>query len=269
MRGLIGCLVCGASAALALVLLWPTIGLAADAPKLSVGLGYHFSSGKYGTSSTTEIGYIPLAFKLATARWALQATVPYLRISGPPGVVQGPNGVVQTVGGESDGLGDILGRASYTIWPHDQWFPWVEFIGRVKFPSASRHDGLGTGKFDYGTEIELSWNIGKLTPFVGGGYRFLGSPPGFVLSDVFVGSGGAMYHLSDSLNAGVFIDYRESPSASSGERLDLIPFVTWKLERQWSVDTYVSAGLAKGSPDVGTGMQLTYTLPDELLGSSH
>jgi hypothetical protein len=30
---------------------------------------------------------------------------------------------------------------------------------------------------------------------------------------------------------------------------------------RWTVDTYVSAGLASGSPDVGIGLQIGYTLP--------
>jgi hypothetical protein len=63
------------------------------------------------------------------------------------------------------------------------------------------------------------------------------------------------------LNAGALLDYRQSPSSSVGERLEVVPFASWKVAPQWSVDVYTSAGLASGSPNVGVGLQIGYTLP--------
>jgi hypothetical protein len=93
------------------------------------------------------------------------------------------------------------------------------------------------------------------------GDRFLGSPPGTPLHDVFLGSVGGMYRVLDALNAGALLDYRQAPSSSLGERLEVVPFASWKVDRHWSVDVYTSAGLAAGSPDVGVGLQIGYTLP--------
>src|SRR5258708_36707690 len=87
-------------------------GAAAEsvAERYKVSLGYHYSSGKYGTSDTTEIAYVPLTLRAEIGRWSLQGVIPYLRISGPGGLAQGPNGPIQTTSGESDGLGDLLTR---------------------------------------------------------------------------------------------------------------------------------------------------------------
>ena len=228
-------------------------------PKFKVSLGYHFSSGTYGTSDTTDIAYIPLVAKAEVGPWSIQGTIPYLRINGPAGFIQGPSGPIQTTGGQSDGLGDILLRGSYTIDPDAYWIPFVELVGITKFPTASRGAGLGTGEFDFGMETNLFWSAGKFTPFAMIGYRFLGSPPGTDLDNVVVASLGGLYQLIDKVHVGVFLDYRESPSASVGERLEVVPFGSWQIDAHWSVDLYASAGFTKGSPDAGTGLQLAYT----------
>src|SRR5262249_39563274 len=155
-------------------------------PRFKLSLGYHYSSGTYGTSDTTEIAYIPLIAKAEVGHWSIQGTLPYLRINGPPGFVQGPNGPIQTTGGENDGLGDVLLRGWYTIDTQTVWMPFVDLVGLIKFPTASRADGLGTGKFDYGVESEFFWSAGRFIPFATIGYRFLGSPPGTDLDNVLL-----------------------------------------------------------------------------------
>lgn len=231
---------------------------AAVETKFKVSLGYHYSTGNYGTSHTTEIAYIPLIAKAEIGAWTIQGTLPYLRISGPAGFASVGNTVVQTNGGTSDGLGDVLLRGAYTFEPLAPWMPFVDVAGLIKFPTASRGDGLGTGEFDYGVESEFFWSLERFTPFAAVGYRFLGSPPGTHLDNVVVGSAGGIYRIIEPVHAGLFLDYRQSPSASVGERLDLIPFGSWQIDAHWSVDLYATAGLAKGSPDAGTGLQLAY-----------
>ena len=229
--------------------------------RLKLSVGYDYSSGTYGTSDTTEIMYVPLTATLEIGRWSLQSTIPYLRISGPAGFVQGPNGPIQTTSGESDGLGDIVLRGSYFLPALTNWMPFIELIGRVKFPSASRSAGLGTGEYDAGVETELSWALfPRFTPFVDGGYRYLGSPPGFELDNVFVGSVGGTYRLLDVLNIGLLLDYQQAASSTTGERLELVPYATWKIDDHWSLDVYTTAGLASGSPDVGVGVHIGYAV---------
>ncbi|MBI3784895.1 MAG: hypothetical protein HY270_16000 [Deltaproteobacteria bacterium] len=224
--------------------------------KLKVSLGYHFSSGTYGTGERTEIAYVPLIVRAERGLWTFELTVPYLRISGPSTILTGQS---QTSKVDSDGLGDISSRGSYTLLPVTDWMPYIDLIARVKFPSASHSKGLGTGKFDFGFETELAWSLKRFTPFVDVGYRFLGSPSGTTLRDVVLGSIGGFYRLADPLWIGLLLDYRDAASAANGTRLEISPFMSWKVDQHWSVDTYASAGLAKGSPDAGVGLQLGYT----------
>jgi hypothetical protein len=236
--------------------------------RLKLSVGYHYSRGDYGNPDPTDIHYVPLVLTADIDRWRLQATIPYLHISGPPGIIEGPDGPIQTTDGTSDGLGDLLARASYLLPLHRllpatyaarPWVPYVDLIGLVKFPTASRSRGLGTGEFDFGIESELTWTVDKLTPFTGIGYGVLGSPPGTHLDNVVVASVGATYRILSSVTAGLLLDYRQAPTPATGERLELVPYGSWRFLPPWSVDAYVSAGLAPGSPDVGTGFQVAYT----------
>ena len=49
---------------------------AAIEPSFKVSLGYHYSTGTYGTPSTTEIAYIPLIAKAEIGAWTIQGTFP-------------------------------------------------------------------------------------------------------------------------------------------------------------------------------------------------
>ncbi len=56
--------------------------LAADAGEFSLGVGFNYSSGEYGTSTTTEILSIPIIARYERGPWIFKLTVPYLSISG-------------------------------------------------------------------------------------------------------------------------------------------------------------------------------------------
>jgi len=244
-----------------------TAATAAFYRRFKVSLGYHYSVGDYGTSQTTEIHYVPLVMTADLDRWRIQGTIPFLSINGPAGIIEGPNGPIQTTSGKSSGLGDLLLRGAYLVpmsrllpdeWVESSWLPFVDLVGLVKFPTASRSQGLGTGEFDFGIETELTWTVGAFTPFTTLGYRVLGSPPNTRLSDVFVGSIGGLYRFAEWFSAGLLLDYRQSPSPQTGQQLDAVPYASWLISPSWSLDTYVSAGLADGSPDVGVGLQAGY-----------
>ena len=235
-----------------------TIAQAADSPsppRLRVSLGAHYSTGDYGTSSPTDIFYLPLTVRTDIEQWNLKLTIPYLRIHGGSGTVQG-----RTAGGTADGLGDVLLRGAYAIPSHRAWMPFLEVAGLAKFPTASRTDGLGTGRYDFGIEAEASWVVQRFSPFVTVGYRFLGSSPSIHLHEAVVGSAGGQYRVTDNLDLGLLFDYRQAPSTASGERREVVPFLAFRWSTHWSVNAYGSAGFADGSPDAGCGLELGYTL---------
>src|SRR5258708_18232156 len=97
--------------------------LAADAGEFSLGVGFNYSSGDYGTATTTEIVSIPFIARYDRGPWILKLSIPYLSISGGTSVVPGIGRVTSSNprrrgGGASEatapGLRDILASAPYT-----------------------------------------------------------------------------------------------------------------------------------------------------------
>src|SRR4029453_19586431 len=83
-------------AALALACCSPRVGAQEPAPvgraptlfwRVKASIGYHYSIGDYGLSSSTEIQYVPLVVTADLERRRLQLTLPQLNISGPPGII--------------------------------------------------------------------------------------------------------------------------------------------------------------------------------------
>jgi hypothetical protein len=233
-------------------------------------LGYHYSTGKYGTSDRTEIAYVPLTLRGEIRRWTLSVTIPYIRIDGSSEqVIEGGIGPVLST--NADGLGDIVASLGYLITPPRAWLPFLELRTRIKFPTASESAGLGTGEFDYSLEAELSQVLGPITPYLEVGYRFLGNPKvaatsdestgedfsQFDLNDVWLASAGAVYDLSQAVDVGLFFYFREASSRATDAQLEALPYVEWDLTEHWSTSGYVSAGILDGSPDVGVGLQVS------------
>jgi hypothetical protein len=239
----------------------PLAASAQDTPMtFQVGLGYDFSSGKYGGSERTTIHYVPVTTKVERGSWTVHAVFPYLRIDGGEGVVEGPDGPVLVDEGVTDGLGDIVFRGAYTVYPWTEWMPWIDLIGRIKLPSADEDDGLGTGEFDYTVETELTQTFAAFTPFASVGYRFQGDPSGIDLRNVWLASVGGMYEITEDWTAGLFLDYRESTTAFSDEQLELVPFIGVDINDTWKASLYAVAGLADGSADGGFGVQVSYAI---------
>lgn len=237
---------------------------------LTARSGVHFSSGKYEESSSTDILYVPAILRAELDAFAVELTVPYIRIHGPAGIFAVVSGNNTASGSHTEeGLGDTFLSAAYTFSPPLDWLPFFELEGEVKFPTADEDRSLGTGQYDYIAQGTATWSINRFVPFFTVGYEFLGdtqvitamdgTTSGFELHDVFRSGIGGSYQIVDGLYGGLQYDYRAPTSAGAGAAMDLVPFLSWQPMPYWTVDAYATAGLASGSPDAGGGLQLGYS----------
>jgi len=60
----------------------------ASADGSSVGVGFDYSSGKYGATTTTDIWSVPFSFGYDSGPWSLKLTVPYINVSGSGNVIR-------------------------------------------------------------------------------------------------------------------------------------------------------------------------------------
>lgn len=251
----------------------PVAGLAQDATEeMEPGLfkfttGFDYTSGDYGDVQETDIWYVPFIFQYEWAQRVIaKLTVPYIRITGPGGVVGGGDDVTVITTTQAaqrqteSGLGDVVGGLSYVIDPFAPAAPYFEVTGKVKFPTADEDDRLGTGEFDYTIQLDSYKSFGPITPAVTAGRKFKGSPEGFELNDVWFTSVGGIYKFNDAYSGGVFYDWQEPTSEQSNDVQELFGYLRWKLDNHWSFTGYGIVGFSDGSPDEGTGLQIAYRM---------
>jgi hypothetical protein len=240
----------------------------AQAGSWTVSTGYNFSTGNYGTTSTTDITSIPFSLAYETGPWNLKVTVPYLRISGPADVVAGVGRgrrstrgvpVTTTTMRTSSGLGDVVAAATYNFYNDAASQMGADITGKVKFGTASSDNGLGTGKNDYTVLLDLYKKLNSQWSLFGGiGYSVLGSSADVPLNNVASLSLGASYKISDQTSSGLSWDLRERSSATSYSQSELTGFLSHKFTKQWKTQLYVLKGFSDGSPDWGAGATLSY-----------
>ena len=221
---------------------------------LTLGAGLHYSSGDYGTSSTTEITSLAATAKYDAGPWTYRATVPYLRIEGSNAVIPG---VGRVRGGGSgtrteSGLGDIVLGATYAAY-NDRRLG-VDLTGKVKLATADEDKGLGTGEHDFIFLVDLYQAFDRVTGFGGVGYHILGDAPGQPLDNVWSANLGFSYKLDERDSAGVSFDARQRVASGASPQRELTGFFVRQLDRLWKAQLYALIGLANGSPDWGFGL---------------
>ncbi|MBX7198313.1 MAG: hypothetical protein K1X51_02950 [Rhodospirillaceae bacterium] len=228
---------------------------------LSVRSGFDFSSGLYGAAKPTEILSLPLSIKAVKGPWTLRADASWLRISGPAilldaGGAGGAAGI--RTSGHASGIGDLHLFGTYSVeslWASG-WF--VDLTARVKAPTASFAKGLGTGAWDGGGQVDIAKTIGNLIPFMQVGYRFSGSPVGYVLRNVLYGSVGAQYTWNERVTAGVSYDIRQAALVSAKTPQEGTAYLNYKFSDRWSANVYGTAGFSPNSPSAGGGVAITF-----------
>ena len=246
--------------------------LAAEPGQFSAGAGFNYSTGEYGTSTTTKIISVPLTGRYEQGPLTLKVTVPWIEISGASSVIPGvgavgnPNpagrGRAAPAGTATDttasGLGDIVGSATYKVYYDSASKLGLDATLRIKLGTADVDEGLGTGENDFGVQVDAYQTYDRTTLFGGVGYTVLGSPSFVDLNNVLNVNLGASYKLDERDSAGLSFDARERACSSCSPQEELMAFLVRKLDRQWKAQAYVLKGFSNGSPDWGLGLSAAY-----------
>jgi hypothetical protein len=250
-----------------------------DSGRFSLSAGADYSSGKYGTDTTTDIWSVPVAAAYQTDRWTFKLTVPYINISGAGNVIPGvgkvnngnPKGRGRGNGGgttpvpgtaasgSASGLGDITASAGYQLFASTDRTFGLDLTGKVKFGTADENKGLGTGKNDYGLSLDTYKVSGDWTAFGGVGWMKYGSSQYIQLKNGFNANIGADYKLGASDNIGAYYYYRERIADTGAAQSEIAAYWNHKFNDSLRVQAYALAGFADGSPDYGVGASLKYT----------
>jgi hypothetical protein len=232
----------------------------APQPAFKIGSGFDYSSGDYGFTQKTEVLSIPLNLAYEQDRWAFRATFPYIRIKGPATVGAGLDPIAapgRPVSQQESGFGDTVLSGTYHAHPAPGELN-VDFTGRVKFGTADKDKGLGTGETDFYAQTDLYQVFGNVIPFVSLGYRFLGSNATYPLKDGFYFSAGTSFRLSPATVVGAAYDWRSKIIAGAQDASDGIVFVSTNATDHWNILGYLLKGFNDAAPDYGIGGAATY-----------
>jgi hypothetical protein len=221
--------------------------------------GASYSRGDYGTELETETLAIPLGVRLRKGGLRLSASIPYLRIEGSRTVIPGDGDeIVEDAPVQRavrEGFGDLSLRARYRIDDLPGGFR-SDLTGRIKVPTASASERLGTGEFDFGLGGEISRPTGRLEPFAELNYRINGDPPDRDYRNTLQAAVGTSLRLGRSV-ASLSYDYSQSRIRGREASHSLDFSLATPLSRRLLLAGFASAGLSERAPDFGVGAVLT------------
>ncbi len=205
---------------------------------------------------------MPFVAKYEIERRVFRVGIPYITITGPGNVVPFAGQINTTPGRKrvsDSGWGDTVAMAAYTAHQNAQLALVVDLTGKIKFAAGDEDKGLSTGENDYAAQVDLYKGFGKFTAIGTVGYRVYGNPESGSLDNVFYGSVGGSYKLSQQTSAGLLYDYRPKITSAGSEISELMGFVSHKISERWKTQIYVIGGFSDGSPDIGGGALVNFS----------
>jgi Putative MetA-pathway of phenol degradation len=250
----------------------------------------NYSSGSYGTDSTTNILYAPMTVRRMFRDGDVSLTIPLVVISGTGAVrlvggtptrtsdassstTANPVGAIAAASGRGKGpgaqplssnttdggLGDIILRGRYYLIEEGAIMPLVAITGRIKLPTADAESGLGTGEFDEGVGLELtkSFADGWLA-YLDGGYNIIGDAPGTNFNNQWWYDVGIGYDVTKQFQMSLFYEeYRALVNTVSNYR-DLLTVANYIVDDALHLTGSVLIGLSNGAPNYGVGCGIRF-----------
>lgn len=223
--------------------------------KVSFSTGFDYSSGDYGTASRTETWAIPLSLKYKTDDWSVRISSAWLRIVGSGSVTaEGDPTGASGARTRSEGAGDLITAASYTLLDPQTQGVGLDLGGKIKFGTADAAKFLGTGKNDYSLQTEVYRLQGAWMPYLSLGYKWKGSPSGIAYRNVGFGTVGSDYHFSSTLSAGGSYGWQQKLTATSNMMREATLYLAYRLNEPNRINLYVNKGFSNASADWGSGV---------------
>jgi len=157
------------------------------------------------------------------------------------------------------GIGDIILRGRYYVVEEKDFVPLIAVTGRVKIPTASANQGLGTGELDYGFGAEVSkmlgdWWIG----FLDGGYNIIGDPEGLNFQNQYWYDIGAGYYFTKKLLVSLYFEEYRAVVPGFVNARDLFFSTYYRASDTWRFNAGLTVGVSNGAPDYGISIGTSY-----------
>jgi len=227
---------------------------AAPAPTIKLDTGLVYAHGTYGLPTATDIWMALVTPTVETPDWRVQASIPYIWLSGPASVV-GNAGTAATSRSEH-GIGDLTLSGTQKFTAADGWFP--SFTAKVKLPTADDAKGLGTGRTDFSVQGDVAKKFGDFTPYATLGYQFLGRSDLYPMKDGFFATVGFVTNVSDQITAGLAGNWRQPTFRGGSSAQELMAFVQQKISGDSHLQYFILHGFTDASPTFVAGVTLAW-----------
>jgi hypothetical protein len=221
-----------------------------------------FMTGRLGTAFTTYGLYVPFTLQRNLPHSRIGLTVPYIGERTAPDVAdrEGRLSQVNKTGStsytDSGGLSDLILKWGYDFKRELDGDTYdLSGVANVKFPTASRSRGLGTGEADETVGVEASRML-EYNWFVMGGmyYTNTGDQPSNKLNNPFGFSMGIGYQWPEAQS--ISVSYEDSGALADDRprSRDFLFNITHPLNEDTDIVGNILWGLSEGSEDFGIGI---------------
>ncbi|MEC4888552.1 MAG: transporter [Nitrospira sp.] len=276
-------------------------GPAREEQQWQVGFTPSYSSGNFGTNTTSSFLYVPLSIRRLFKDGDVTLVMPFVSVTSDgrttlvggsatriddnggsnsgtgsgTGTDGGCSGKGSNVSGKNrvcglttrnpgqkvttSGLGDIILKGRYYVVEEKDYVPLIAVTGRMKLPTASASQGLGTGAFDYGFGVEMSKMLGeKWIAFLDGGYNIIGDPDGLTLQNQHWYDVGAGYYVTKSMLLSAYYEEYRAIAPGFVNARDIFIATNYTASSAWRFNGGLTLGLSDGAPDFALTVGTSY-----------
>ncbi len=263
-----------------IIFLFSTLALAQDLPArapaeligVSVGTGFKFESGQYGTNHTSESWRIPLLIQWApNNRWGLSLEIPYVHLnnaentillggrSSPMGQGKGRmdgSGNVNTSSSDNaeKGLGDTTLYADLTLVSEADYSPRILGLLYGKLPTGDKQKGLGTGEFDWGAGLGMSKTWGAWSSYTEALYILPGTSQTYDPAAYWEWMTSLSYRAGSKLRPSLALNGGTAAFPDNDTPLEIKAGLSILTGSHHSVSLSIIRGLSDASPEWSGGL---------------
>jgi hypothetical protein len=229
-----------------------------------LSLGSIYAEGRFGTGSKTTIWSSALAARLRVGKWMLSASLPWMRIRSRSTIFTGIDSTPVLIAPNTslakrsaDGFGDLTLGAAYTVTSVSSPVE-LELSGRAKINTASKVSGLSSGEGDYSAGADISFPIGRVTPFGSFTYRLLGDTAAYKLRNGPSSSAGASYALGSESFLLASYHYSKAATRLVSDAHELFAGASTRIAGSpLRLTGFATAGLSRGAAATSAGLALS------------
>lgn len=246
--------------------------------KFSIGLGYEYETGDYGTGEDIDTWRVPLLIEWSPHdRFSLAVEIPYVRqsrtgetilLGGAPAPTRPGHGngkmsngdpaettttTSETTDSES-GLGDITVDASVVLLKEEGHSPRLLGLLYAKLPTADEDKGLGTGEFDWGGGLGIGKRFSNWSVYAEALYIEPGTSDRYDPDGYWEWLAALSYRPGGNLLPGLSLSGGTAPFDGADDPLEVKFRLGVITGEQTSLSLYVARGLSDGSPEWAAGI---------------